>query len=175
MIALPVTYEPIATTTLTSATASVTFSSIPGTYTDLRIAMMIKTTFGAPVEDLLVRVNGDSSSLYSSTRIYGDGSSPASTRSSSQTGWNQNGVQGSTGSADIFTPFFIDIMNYSNTTTNKTAIVRNNPLGTSTSYVMAGVWLYRSTSAITSISFASNQGGNIASGSTITLYGIKAA
>jgi hypothetical protein len=168
------TYEKIATNTLGSNQATVTFSTISGSYTDLRIAMMVKTNVASAVEDLLVRVNGDTSSLYSSTRIYGDGSSAASTRSTSQTGWNQNGVQGATGSTSIFTPFFIDIMNYSNTTTFKTALVRNNPLGTSTSYVMGGVWLYRSTNAITSISFASATGSDIVTGSTFTLYGIKA-
>ena len=62
-------------------------------------------------------------------------------------------------------------MNYSNTTTYKTAISRGDRGATST---VAIVNLWRSTSAINNIQFFTDA-TNFAAGSIITLYGIKAA
>ena len=48
------TYEPIATTTLGSAAASITFSSIAGTYTDLRLVLsLIPATGTRPYYNLI--------------------------------------------------------------------------------------------------------------------------
>jgi hypothetical protein len=62
-------------------------------------------------------------------------------------------------------------MNYSNATTYKTALARTSEDGVAAAYV--GLW--RSTSAITSITIDKGSSDNFASGSTFTLYGIKAA
>ena len=72
----------IATQTLGSATASITFSSIPSTYTDLRIVF---SGTGATVLNLKVRFNGDSASNYSQTNLQGLGYSVQSSRASTQT------------------------------------------------------------------------------------------
>ena len=69
------TYTPIATNTLSSATASVTFSSISGVYTDL--VLVITPTIPTGAYDILMRVgNGtvDSGTNYSVTRVSGTGS-----------------------------------------------------------------------------------------------------
>ena len=71
------TYEKIATTTLGSNQASVTFSSIPATYTDIVVIATGKTSTETT---LYFRFNGDSGSNYSSTDIYGDGSAAGSFR-----------------------------------------------------------------------------------------------
>ena len=157
------TYVAIATNTLGSATASVTFSSIPATYTDLVLVCIGKMVSGGDANQPIT-FNGDSSALYSRTFMYGDGTSALSGRASGTTNlgfpyWN------STNPVTTIT----QIMNYSNTTTNKTAISRN--AGSST--VTAEVGLYRSTSAISSITLTG--GVNFATGSTFSLYGIKAA
>ena len=56
------TYTPIATQTLGSAAASVTFSSIPQGYTDLVLVDNVKSASGAGDSELDVRFNGDSGS-----------------------------------------------------------------------------------------------------------------
>ena len=160
---MPSTYTPIATQTLGSAAASVTFSSIPSTYTDLIIVCNIIRTTGADVE---FQLNSDTGSNYSFTYIYGDGSTAASGRASSQTKGNA-GYSSSTNPMTLI----IQAQNYSNTTTFKTLLVRNSP---ASSVVSSIVNLYRSTSAISSIVLTPNA-GNFNTNSVFTIYGIKAA
>ena len=159
---MAVTYEPIATTTLSSAASSVTFSSISGSYTDLILIASVKASTGTPVASFTV--NNDTGSNYSRTGIYGDGSSATSFRETSQ-----SLAAFATINATNFTPAKIQIQNYSNTTTYKTAIYSGG-----LDYPAAIVYLWRSTSAINRVDFGISS-GNFASGSTFTLYGIKAA
>lgn len=156
------TYTPIATTTLGSAATSYTFSSIPSTYTDL--VLVIAGTAGTD-ETIGLRFNSDSGSNYSETAINGDGSSATSFRESNITR-AQLGSIGSTQSVTI-----INIMNYSNTTTYKTALGRGNYSG---ARVRSYVSLWRNTAAINSVYVDAN-GATFAVGSTFTLYGIQAA
>lgn len=160
---MPATYEPIATQTLGSAAASVTFSSIPNTYTDLVLVINGGT---AGVTDLCIRFNSDTGTNYSRTQLRGTGSAADSERNTS----TSRIVIGS-----IYTTFttsaIINIQNYSNTTTYKTAISR---IGQADGYVIASVGLWRSTAAISTV-LVNGDGTNLSSGSTFTLYGIKAA
>lgn len=160
---MPVTYEPIATTTLGSNTADVTFSSIPGTYTDL--IAVARFTF-ANSDSTNFRLNGDSGSNYSGTRLYGDGTTAASNR---YTNLSRIAIQNLAWASGIQGLYIVQIMNYSNTTTHKTVLVRENQAGTE---VATQVGLWRNTAAVTSITFSSI---NYQSGSMFTLYGIKAA
>jgi hypothetical protein len=157
------TYEPIATTKLTSAASSVTFSSL-GSYTDLRIVIAAGNASG--VSAVGVRYNSDSGSNYSWTRLYGDGSTATSNRNSDTGAYF--GIIG-TSIAEVFT---IDLMNYCNTNIYKTAISRTNDAA---NYVGAYVNLWRNTAAITSLTFLNSNGGNFLTDSTFTLYGIAAA
>jgi hypothetical protein len=163
---MPKTYEPIATQTLTASAASVTFSSISSTYTDLVLIMSGSVATNA---NLNIQFNSDTATNYSATRLYGNGSTAASDRYTSSssipidaTGYWQTGF----GSNNI-----ISIMNYANTTTNKTVIVRSNNASNGTDAIV-GLW--RSTAAINAIKVQAG-GVNFNSGSTFTLYGIKAA
>ena len=161
---MPTTYEPIATTTLGSNTTQVDFTGISGSYTDIVAVFNGSMTASGSAR---FRVNSDASSIYSNTRMWGDGSSANSARDS---GYN-------IGIAGFFLTnkramFRANFMNYSNTTTNKTVLVRDD----SQDYTFAWVNLWRSTAAITSISFfCDNTSTYYTSGSTFTLYGIKAA
>ena len=159
---MPSTYTPIATQTLGSAAASVTFSSIPQTYTDL--VLVVVAPSGNNNDSL--QFNSDTGANYSWTRVYGDGTSAASSRSS-----NANYIRTTAGDLTNTNSILIQIMNYSNSTTNKTVLTR----GTNPSVLtiaVAGLW--RNTSAITTINY-SVATGTFATGSTFTLYGIKAA
>jgi hypothetical protein len=161
---MPATYEPIATTTLGSAQASFSFTSIPGTYTDL-VAVVVASTSG----NLKIELNSDTSGNYSNTILYGTGSSALSARNSNTTGLIFGTTANTVGNGVNLYHF----MNYSNTTTYKTALSRGNDIDNG--LVRADVGLWRSTSAITSIRFISNLGSNLATGSTFTLYGILKA
>jgi hypothetical protein len=155
------TYEKIATTTLGSAAATITFTSISGTYTDL----ILVTSGTSTTSTICIRFNNDTGSNYSDTYIYGDGSSAGSGRHTSATKIFGSSV-GSTVSTDIF-----QIQNYSNTTTYKTCLIRGS-LTTSAATAFVGLW--RSTSAITRIDLFNNNSGDFDSGFIATIYGIKA-
>jgi hypothetical protein len=154
------TYTPIATTTL-SGVSTYTFSSISGIYTDIEIR---GTGFASGDSGIDVRFNSDSGSNYSYTYIYGDGTTAVSGRASN-TSAASGGRSGPNGSTAIFY-----LQNYSNSTTYKTMLSRGGNAGALT---IAVVSLWRSTSAITSVTLS--MGSNFTSGSTFTLYGISAA
>ena len=155
------TYVAIAEQTLGSAAASVTFSSISGAYTDLVLVYNGYASSGTANARFLI--NGDTGSNYSYTTLEGSGSAAGSARGTSQTSgylW-QTSLGNQTG--------ILQLLNYSNTTTYKTTLSRG---GNPASYLAADVNLWRSTSAITSITI---QGTTYQTGSTFTLYGIAAA
>ena len=160
---MAITYEPIATTTLGSAAADVTFTSISGTYTDL--VLVAVTQIGVSGDYLGVQFNSDTGSNYSRTRLSGNGTSASSERDTSQVRLNFYAQPTSN-----FAVNKIDIFNYANTTTFKSVLCRTDQASLSTN---AYVGLYRSTSAITSIKLIGP--GNFSSGSTFTLYGIASA
>ena len=164
---MPSTYTPIATTTLGSAAASVTFSSISGSYTDLVLVISGRLDSGSGQDaSVLLQYNNDTSTNYSTTLIDGNGTSAGSARATNATA----AYCGSTSQESSNS--IVNIMNYSNTTTYKTLTSRgNNP-----NYrVRAFASLWRSTAAISTIKVISDFAGNFAAGSTFTLYGVKSA
>jgi hypothetical protein len=156
------TYSTIATTTLGSGVTSYTFSSIPSTYTDL---VLVADWSNSATAATTIQLNGDTSGNYSYTYIYGTGSAAGSGRNSNAT---NTGIGYDT-NANSRQNSIVHFMNYSNTTTFKTLLVRNNAPSLQ---VVGSVNLWRSTSAINSIKIDS---GDFVSGSTFTLYGISAA
>lgn len=168
------TYTPIATTRLSSAQANVEFSSISGSYTDLVLVVNASFQNNTP---MYIRFNGDTTNTYSETFILGTGSAASSGRYTAS-GLGGNGIlvdnwNGTSGfpSTDISGNAFINIQNYSNTTTHKTALIRAGNAGT---WTASAVGLWANTAAITSIVIRPFS-GNINPGSTFTLYGILAA
>lgn len=161
------TYEPIATTTLGSAQPSITFSSIPSTYTDL--VLIINTGFSNSGQDLLGRVNGDTGNNYSTTILRGNGSNPSSLRSSNSTNMYFDWTSITQNAINAI--YIINYMDYSNTTTYKTVINTMNDANWATE---ANVNLWRSTAAINSI-LVFPSSGNFITGTTATLYGITKA
>lgn len=157
------TYTPIATQTLTTSTATVTFSSIPGTYTDLILVANVK---GIGTGYPQIQVNGSGSSL-SRLGLAGDGSSASSGAYSD----NYIVKQTTANSSNFAFNTITNIMNYANTTTYKTMLTRANNASVG---VEAVVNTWRSTAAITSFGYYLS-GTNMDVGSTFTLYGIKAA
>lgn len=157
------TYTPIASVTLSSAQSSVTFSGIPQTYTDLVLVVAGVTSSGT--EAVAVQCNSDTGSNYSRTVLLGNGTTASSTRASSQTSAGLGVLDSATQGNTIY-----HFMNYSNSTTYKTFIARGN---VSSEQARAAVGLWRSTSAITSITVL--VGTSFASGTTFNLYGVANA
>lgn len=162
------TYTPIASITLGADATSVTFTSIPQTYTDLVLVSQTANTGGA-ANSLAFRFNSDTGTNYSFTRMYGNGSAAASDRESN-INYMGLGIVGNSAITSAGT-FINNIMNYANTTTNKTVISRSSD--TASTYVSEYVSLWRSTAAITSITVLLS-GNSLRSGSTFNLYGILA-
>jgi hypothetical protein len=163
---MAITYEPIATTTLGTAEASVTFSSISGSYTDL--VAVIEGTATTSFGQVQMRFNGDTGTNYSTTYMWGTGSAAVSDRDSNiATGGSNPGFIGTGRGTNI-----INIQNYSNTTTYKTAVARASIPG---NRVAATVNLWRNTAAVNEVRFNILGGDTFTSGSTFTLYGIASA
>lgn len=157
------TYEKIATTTLGSNSGTVTFSSITSAYTDL--VVILNPTTSAEV-NLTCQFNSDTASNYSFTYMLGDGTGTEAGRSTTQSHIVTGGLKNPTIGTQIW-----HINNYSNATTYKTLISRSNG---SNKFVAIYTGLWRNTSAISSLSIGVTS-GTLQTGSTFTIYGIKAA
>ena len=157
------TYEPIATITPTGSQTTVTFSNIPGTFTDLVIvAGSVSASAG---DQLFVRFNSDTASNYSRTWLR----TPAGSERTANATLALMTAQSFLGSTHINTSV-AHVMNYSNTTTNKTMLARNSGTRDGVDLI---VNLWRSTAAITSITLLTS--GNFTNTTVFSLYGIKAA
>jgi hypothetical protein len=162
---MPATYEPISTQTLGSNQTTVTLSSIPATYTDL--ILIFDGTSSSAGQNFNVRYNSDTATNYSERSMIGNGSTAASYESSSQTLMVMGGVYASQGTISLH------IFNYANTTTFKTTLGRTS---FATGFTSENIGLWRKTpEAINTITLTQSGGANFLTGSTFTLYGIKAA
>ena len=164
------TYTPIATNTLSSSATGITFSSIPSTYTDIVLVLSLIST--SANNDVKVQVNSDSGTNYSETWLGGNGTSASSGRDSNTTSWASLKLAGTSTNSQVFT---FQFQNYANTSTYKTMIWRSS---IADKEVIAGVGLWRSTSAINTIyvyEAGNTSPATFAAGTTATIYGISAA
>lgn len=166
---------PIATATTSSTTTSVAFTSIPATYDDLMIVAYLKSPSGGR---LGFRFNSDSGTNYSYLQLRGNGTSAS--------GSNSTGiVYGQTGFvSDLqFSANTLHILNYKNTSYNKTSLGRgagdqNGVVGADYGSTILTASLWRSTAAINRIDVycaAGNSSQSISTGAVIALYGITKA
>jgi hypothetical protein len=170
----------IATTTLNVAASTVTFSSIPADYTHLQIRASYQTSRGTyPLDKIFIRFNSDTASNYSSHNLKGDGGGAYS--GAENTDKITDGDMSSTTAASgglFFGSLIMDILDYANTNKYKTTrgIIGFDTNGTVAGYggrvgLISGNW--RSTSAITSITFTVDNAANYSANSKFSLYGIK--
>ena len=157
------TYEPIATATLATESSSVDFSSIPSTFTDL-VLVVTGTSSGTNINYGL-RFNDTATSTYHALRMYADGSSVMTDRLLSYS----NSIISNISSAQ--STAVIQFNGYSTSTLKKTFISRSNSNG----YVWLNAGLWNSNSAISKITFLTTTGYALQPGTTLSLYGIKAA
>jgi hypothetical protein len=166
---MPATYEKIATNTLSSAAASITFSSIAASWTDLRIVLVANTT-GAGATTALSFNGVPAGTVYSWTTLSGNGSTAASSANTNQDGLYPYSASTITTIPDFYS---FDIFSYAGSTFKTVLMTAQQDYnGSGTVNRKVGIW--RSTSAITSC-VLTNVGSTYASGTTATLYGILKA
>jgi len=160
------TYTPIATQTLGAPAASITFSSIPATYTDLRLVVV--GNFAVASRGSII-FNSDTGTNYSRTNLVGNGTAASSTRSTSAAFiiFNRSDLAG-------LQFWQADVFSYAGST-NKTVlgVTSADQNGSGDTVLQVGLW--RDTAAITSLTFKTYDGADFSIGATATLYGIKAA
>ncbi len=171
----PSSYESIATVTATGSESSLTFSSIPSTYTHLEIRGINRDSSGSG-NRLQLRFNGDTGANYAWHWFYGNGAGTLSalgyTSQSSIT--VNNPSRDGDFNANTYAPFVLNIEDYLSTTKNKVVRSFSGVTNGNASYMIevdffTGAWY--NTSAITSITCRAD--ANFAAGSTFALYGIK--
>lgn len=170
---MPVTYVNIASTTVTgSAAASVTFSGINQTYTDLMVLTSVRANGGATT-GLMMNINGSSANTYSTMRLLGNGSAASVSSDINDTRiMFTAGINPSSYTASVFANGMIYISSYTSSTNKQIYLEGAVENAATTAQLSAIAGLRRDTSAITSLTFTSNI-GNIEVGSTFYLYGIK--
>lgn len=169
----PTDYESIATTTVgAGGAASITFSSIPSTYKHLQLRILGRGSAGS-FPNTAIQLNGDTGANYRVHYLGADGASTfAGDFGASQTSANTGWLAGSSQAVNVFGVSIVDILDYSETTKNKTirAIGGCDNNGSGLVGLWSGLWL--NTGAVSSI-VMSPAGGSWVQYSQIALYGVK--
>lgn len=165
---MALTYESIASTTLSVASATIDFNSISNTYTDLRL-IILET--GTTAGDCWFRFNNDSTSLYGQTFLESNGTTITTTRGSLVSQFRPDRIGSDTTIPGLR---IIDIFNYSNTAVNKLVLTSASQDRNTLGYLTATVGLWAGTAAVGSINIL-RASGNYNIGTSATLYAIKAA
>lgn len=161
-------YTQISSQTLSSNSATVTFSSIPSTYRDIFLVMNARGTSNTNV---WIRLNGDTGTNYPNLFLEVQGTTARSRVGAGEDGYFKvNYFETSLVSAQP-SVLSIDFLDYARTDRHKTVLGR---YGNAETYSMFWGGRWASTSAISTILLSTSGGGaEFASGSIFTLYGIE--
>lgn len=168
-------YDSIATATGTGSSGTITFSSIPSTYTSLQLRVLGRTTRANTDSTLGIRFNNDTGSNYTYHYLSGSGSSASAAGFTAQTASYNAVISGSTTASNVMGVAVIDVQDYASTTKNKTIRTltgwdTNNVTGGSVG-IYSGLWI--NTAAINRIDLIIADGSNWDSNAVFALYGIK--
>jgi hypothetical protein len=159
--------------------ASIDFTSIPSTYTDLFVEFSLRTTLsGGPFhfDDCGLRLNNDTGSNYSATLLRSREGSLVVGAGYSNTMIPLYEASAGDATANVFGNGHVYIANYTSSRYKTLSIdggsESNNATQVQQGFV-AGLW--RSSSAVTSIKLYSQNGQNFVQYSSASLYGIKKA
>ena len=169
------TFEAIASTTLSSNTADVTFSSIPGTYEHLQLRMFVRGNRSANWQWIYAQFNSDTGSNYAYSRLYGANSTASADKATAQTFAPLGFSTSNNSTANCFGVSVVDILDYASTdkyTTIRSICGQDQNNTNGTVYLFSDLWL--STSAITSIRLYPVT-DNWVAGSVFALYGLRSS
>ena len=163
--------ELIGTIRLNSNTASVTFSNIPQEYKHLQLRYVVRTDRAATGDESRVRLNGDTGGNYTKHLLEGDGSTAYSGAGTANTYATMPGAGAANSGSSIFGANVVDILDYSNSSKNKTirGIGGMDRNGEGYVSLRSGLWL--NTAAVTSVSVSAI--GNLVQFTRVSLYGIR--
>ena len=171
---VPTSYESIATVSVSTAVGSITFSSIPATYTHLQLRVITRSAYAGATDNFYYSLNSDTTNAnYYSHRLNGDGASATATAANNRV-IGSNAVAGNTATAGVFSSIVIDILDYANTNKYKTSRFLGGYDNNGSGVIQFSSSLWSNTAAVTTlgVDFGS---GNIAQYSSFALYGIKGA
>ena len=163
---------PIATATFAVDGSGFDFNNIPQVYEHLEIRFSAYSTLSASVDNLAMYLNNDTSSIYTTHSLFGNGSSAASSTFTSQPRIYLPSLL-SANSTARYTVGSIQILDYASTVKNKTVRTLHGYDANGSGIVGISSGLFPSTGAVTR--FSGGTSANIAAGSTFALYGIKKA
>lgn len=167
-------YESIATVNVgAGGSSSVSFTSIPSTYTHLQVRILTRSTFSAADWPVWVNPNNDATSSYSYHGMIGDGATLTGFAGTNQSLAQIGSAPAGTALANTFGMFVIDILDYTNTNKYKTmkSLYGFNAQTAGILGMRSALWM--KTDAITSLYFGT--ASNFAQYSQFALYGIKVA
>jgi hypothetical protein len=157
---------------LSSAAASVTFSSIPSTYTDLKLVASVRDAASTSNNGYNRLTFNGTSTGYSERFVYGNGSSAgSSTGGSSYLSLSGNSIDSAGNTANTFSSFEVYIPNYASSNYKSVSSDGVGEDNSTTAYLLLYSGLWSNTAAITSMTITSN--GNYVTNSAFYLYGIK--
>ena len=177
---MPNTFELIASSTVGSGGAStVVFSSIPQTFTDLKVVSSVRSTSGGSVAySMFLKMNSLTSSIYSQRALEGSGSAASSfSQSGVDTAVRAGLITGTGATASTFSNSEIYIPNYTSSNNKSVSIDTVTETNATTQYMNLIAYLISSTAAITDLTFSTEPAGGVsfAQHSTFYLYGVKNA
>ena len=167
-------YDSIATASGTGSSGTITFSSIPSTYTHLQIRAIARDDRGVALNNCYMRLNGATTG-YTTHYIIGNGST-ASPDAWIGADYIDVGINtGASATSGIMSAFVIDILDYASTNKNKTTrqLSGSDQNGSGSVRFQSGLW--QSTNAVTSITLHANTSWNFTTTTQFALYGIKGA
>jgi len=164
---------PLASYVADGTTYGATFTNIPQVYQDLFVVVNGRGAYAANTVLIQANINNTFGSNGSQTELKGDGSSATSTRLTNQGGVALGYLPAANATASVFGSMEIHILNYANSTTNKTTLCRYASDYNGAGVTGLTVGLQRPTTAITLLEVATYGVGNLVSGSRISLYGIR--
>ena len=164
-------YYSIATALGTGSSGTITFSSIPSTYTHLQLRISARTSASSIA--ITTTLNSDTATNYAQHYLYGDATNVfAGVPGSAQNGIIYVFAAGSGQLANSYGVNIIDILDYTNTNKYKTTrMISGYDVNGATGFIQQSSGLWMNTSAINRIDLVSS--GNFTTASTFALYGVK--
>lgn len=167
-------FEAVASSTLSSATNSVSFTSIPATYEHLQLRMFTRdSTAGNTLVNLIIRFNNDSGTNYVQHDVLGDGANAIVTGNTGRTSYN-GGYSPTQTTVVCFGNTIVDVLDYAST--NKNTTVRSltgfDRNGAGRAAYRSGLWL--NTAAVNRLDVLTD-GTDFVAGSVFALYGLRSA
>ena len=171
---MPSTYTLISSNVLSSSAASVTFSAIPSTYTDLVLRISTRTDYSGDYKNPIdITVNG-SSTGYSVTSVFGTGTSAGSNRTSNRAYWSRSYSNSALTTSNTFNSLEVYFSSYAGSAYKVSSAFGATEINSATNNIVNAVAnLWQDSAAISSITLVDESAANFVSGSSFYLYGIK--